>query len=102
MHHRECNEPRREQQLVGQRIKYRAQLGSLIRHSRNGSVQTIGQPRDEQYQQRVVVLFVDEQADVYRNKEYPKDRQAVGNIHVHETRCGPVAPAHSGKMNQAS
>jgi hypothetical protein len=53
----------------------------LVGHPRNGSVQAVGQTREEEHPERVVIVFIDQESDKDRDEEDAEDGQAVWNVH---------------------
>ena len=59
MNHRECDEPGREKQLVGQRIQNGSEPGMLIHHASDGPIQRISQSRDNKHDEGLIESAVD-------------------------------------------
>src|ERR1700689_2160680 len=64
-------ERRRKQQFVGDGIEIGAQRGPLIQFSRQQTVDTVAQARDDQHQQTPAIMLVGDQAEENRQKAQP-------------------------------
>jgi hypothetical protein len=72
----------------------------LVGHPRNGSVQAVGQTREEEHPERVVIVFIDQESDEDGDKEDAEDGQAVWNVHDAAGRSRLISSVRIVRMDR--